>query len=98
MSDSEDFFLLQPDDEFVEWRLSQPRSWDTPDVIEAVYQEVEAEPVAPPAWWWDAWTAVGLALVVVVCLWAGFPDEVAGLSAAGFILWRWRARRRASLG
>ena len=95
MSESEDFFLLQPEDEWVEERLSRPRSWRTPDLTAAVHQRAAEEPQeALPWWWWDAWTAVGLVLWVLVCLLLGFPSEVGGLGAIVFLVLRWRARRR----
>jgi hypothetical protein len=99
VSDADDFYLLVPEDEWVEERLRQPRSWDTPDVIEAVHRRADAQDEGDlPRWWWNAWTAVGLALWVVLCVWAGLPTEVGGFGAAMFLWLRWRARRRETPG
>ena len=90
---AEDFYLLAPEDEWVEERLSQPRSWDTPDVIDAVYLRADAAAERDlPTGGGTALTAVGLVLWTVCCIWAKFEPEIGGFGAAMLIWLRWRDR------
>jgi hypothetical protein len=111
---SDDFFLLQPEDEWVEERVSERRAeapagrWVRGPGGEMTWEAGVYEPdpgpleIGPwfelPWWWWNAWTGVGLVLWVLFAVWAGFPTEVGGFGAAMLIWLRWRARRRETLG
>ena len=93
MSD-DDFYLLVPEDEWVEERLSNRTPYDPDEVIPATYPAAPAPPEGFPWWWEGAWTALGLALWTAFCVWQGFPAEVGGFGAAMLIWLRRRARRR----
>jgi hypothetical protein len=78
---AEDFYLLVPEDEWIEERLSKRKPYDPDEVIELVHQRAEQDQLverAEPWWWFNAWKAVRLALWLAVCVLmevqtAGFP-------------------------
>jgi hypothetical protein len=90
MSDAEDFFLLQPEDEWVEERLSRRRSWDD----RKEFEQQSHTPTSGPSTdvWWYLWTGVALVLWTAFCVWAAFDSVVGGAGAAMLIWLRWRDR------
>jgi hypothetical protein len=87
---SEDFYLLVPEDEWVEERLSRRRLWDDREGIE---QQSHTPTTGPSAdVWWYLWTGVALVLWAAFCVWAGFDSVVGGAGAAMLIWLRWRGR------
>ena len=89
---AEDFYLLQPQDEWVEERLSKRTPYDPDAVIPAMYPAASAPREVLPWWWEGAWTAVGLVLWSAFCVWAGFDSVVGGAGAVMLIWLRWRDR------
>jgi hypothetical protein len=57
---AEDFYLLVPEDEWVEERLSRRRSWDDHDEFEVQSTPPTIGPSADVRWY--LWTGVALAL------------------------------------
>ena len=86
----DDFYLLVPEEELVEERLSRPWSWDDRDEFEMRSAPPTVGPFADV--WWYLWTGVALVLWTAFCVWAGF-DSVAGGAGAAMLIWlRWRDR------
>ena len=61
----DDFYLLVPEDEWVEEQLSRRRSWDDRDEFEQQSHSPTTGPSADA--WWYLWTGVALVLWTVFC-------------------------------
>lgn len=86
----DDFYLLMPEDEWVEERLSRRRSWDDREGIEQQSHTPTTGPSADVCWYLS--TGLALVLWTAFCVWAGFDSVVGGAGAAMLVWLRWRGR------